>query len=407
MKLELCHTLSTETIQIDVPEAFANDLEHVVVIKDGEAFQLKSTIPDEIKKKNDLRKQFENNEFEYLRTTYYLDLDENADPDDFEEDFVNHAKNLVYGNYPELQAIIDESASNESIYHTICVHFVVYAVCKNREEKMNQKNESQKSDRCYAKDYAKRLLNLFRSLRFSEPGGMTKFSAELNDIEQFMQRDERRHAGYDKLFAGITATVSQLANVFITNDGEQRINLVKAFEEVAQGEDNPDRKQLISKVSSIIDSTITYYENYILNLDKIEDDISTINEDVSLSYIAVARGIVTGFINQTDKFLNDTTPGPEHDTTFVTAARNEYKKNTDIFYSYIEDLMAAFDDATNNVLPESAFATNIHYIWFNTRKARNSEDGNWPVNLAKLFYDNFAQLFKDVPTNMKMGQKSN
>ena len=403
MKLELCHTLSTETIQIDVPEAFANDLEHVVMIKDGEAFQLKSTIPDEIKKKNELRKKFEDNEFEYLRTNYYEDLDEDADPEEFEKDFTDHVKIIIYERYPELKAVI----TDDSIYHTLCVHFVVYAVCKNREEKMNQKNEAQKSDRCYAKDYAKRLLNLFRSLSFSEPGSMTKFSAELNDVEQFMQRDERRHAGYDKLFAGITATVSQLANVFITDDGEQKINLVKAFEDVAQGEDNPDRQQLIHKISGIIDSTITYYENYILNLDKIEDDISTISNDVSLSYIAVARGIVTGFINQTDKFLNDTTPGPEHDTTFVTAARNEYKKNTDIFYSYIEDLMAAFDDATNNILPESPFATNIHYIWFNTRKARNSEDGNWPVNLAKLFYDNFAQLFKDVPTNMKMGQKSN
>ena len=207
MQLELCHTLSTETIQIDVPDAFVKDLEHVVVIHEGEAYQLKSTIPDEIKKKNDLRKQFEDNEFEYLRTNYYLDLDENADPDDFEEDFVNHAKNLVYGNYPELQAIIDESASNESIYHTICVHFVVYAVVKNKEEKMQQKNDAQKTDRCYAKDYAKRLINLFNIINFSDPGSITKFSAELRDMEQFMQNDPRRHAGYDKLFAGINVSV--------------------------------------------------------------------------------------------------------------------------------------------------------------------------------------------------------
>ena len=36
MKIELCHTLSTETIQIDIPDVFAKDLDHVVVINEGE-----------------------------------------------------------------------------------------------------------------------------------------------------------------------------------------------------------------------------------------------------------------------------------------------------------------------------------------------------------------------------------
>jgi hypothetical protein len=197
MKVELCHTTSTETIEIDIPENFAKDLEHVVVFNAGEAFQLKSTVPDEVKEKNKLRKEFENKHFEYLRVRHYSDLDENSDPVKFEENFNETVTKIISLQYPELNKII-----NEQILHTLCVHFVLYAVYRNKEEKLQKKNEEQKSDRCYAKDYAKRLIKMFRNLSFSDPGSMTTFSEELNMIEKFMQCDERRHAGYDKLFIG-------------------------------------------------------------------------------------------------------------------------------------------------------------------------------------------------------------
>ena len=402
MKVDVCHTLSTEIIQIDLPDQFAQDLDHVVVINGGEAYQLKSTIPDEIKKKNDLRKQFEDNEFEYLRTTYYLDLDENADPDDFEEDFVNHAKNLVYGNYPELQAIIDESASNESIYHTLCVHFVVYAVVKNREEKMQQKNDAQKSDRCYAKDYAKRLITLFNIIDFSDPGSITKFSAELRDMEQFMQNDPRRHAGYDKLFSGINATVRDLANAFITKEGEAQINLVQAFQKVATGEENPDRKLLIDKIQNILSVTSKYYRNYIENIDKIEQDISNFSLPIPMAYCAVARGLVAGFINATDAFLNG---DPNATQEQITERKNIYRKELEKFLNYFDDLMAAYDDTNDNQVKDDNFSKNLYYVWENLDNARSSDTETWPTDLAKLLYGKYQDLFGAIPNDI--GKKSN
>ena len=401
MKVELCHTLSTEIIQIDIPEVFVKDLKHVVIISEGEAYQLKSTIPDEIKKKNKLRQEFEDKEFEYLRTNYYSDLDENTDPDDFEEDFVDHAKNLVYGNYPELQSLV----TDDIFYHTICTHFVLYAVHKNREEKLNKKNEKQKSDKCYAKDFAKRLINLFRVLSFSDPSSIKTFSDELSEVEQFMRTDSRRHAGYDKLFFGISSTVNQLANAFITNEGEQKINIVKAFEDVASSPDNPDRQKLIAKISGIIDNTITYYENYILSIDKTEEEIATISDDVSLAYIAVARGLVVGFINATDAFLK--TYDNTADAATKEASMKKYKTELEQFCGYFDDLVASFDDATDNTVPDTAFANSIGCIWFSLDQAKSSDDENWPTTLAKQLFNDFNQLFKDVPTDLKMKQKSN
>lgn len=401
MKVELCHTVSTETIELDLPELFVNDLEHVVVISEGEAFQLVSTIPEDVKAKNMVRKEFEDKEFETLRLTYYKDLNEDEDPDKFEQDFNTKVKDVINEKY---QSQID--FFTDAVIHTLCVHFVVYAICKNREEKLAEKNEAQKSDKCYAKDYAKRLINLFRILSFNEPGSIRRFSEELNTLEKFMQSDTRRHAGYDKLFAGVHATVTQLANVFITNGTEQKINLVRAFEDVAQGEDNEDRKRLISKISEIIDNTIKYYENYILSIDKTEEDISKINDDISISYIYVGRGLVANFINNTDAFLAIADSG-ENDAVKIATARKEYKKQFEMFCNYFDDLIAAFDDVTNNTTPDSVFATNLNFIWFNVNKFKSSESETWPIDLAKALFEHYNEIFKDVPITPKTVEKSN
>lgn len=400
MKVELCHTISTETIELNLPDQFVNDLEHVVVLHDGEAFQLKSMIPDEVKGRNKLRKDFEDREFEGLRTEYYRDLNEDSDPDEFEKDFTEKIKGIIFAAYPDLDAI-----ANEAMYHTICVHFVIYAVYKNRAEKLEAKNNEQKSDKNYAKDYAKRLINLFKILDLREAGSIRKFSEELNTLEKFMQGDTRRHAGYDKLFAGIHFTVQQLAKVFINNDVNTKINLVKAFEDAANGEDNEDRKKLIASIDDITNLTIKYYNDYIANIDKTEYDISVINSDLSLAYLTVGQGLVAKFINDTDKFLGDS--GTEKDSVKLSELRKEYKKKLEMFCNYFDDLIAAFDDVTNNITPDSVFATNLNYIWFNMNKYRSSESETWPSDLAKLLFDNYNELFKDVPQYQKKENSSN
>lgn len=401
MKLEFCHTLSTESIQIDVPDIFAKDLEHVVIINEGEAYQLKSTIPDEIKKKNNLRKEFEDKHFEYLRVKHYSDLDENSDPVKFEENFNETVTKIISLQYPELNKII-----NEQILHTLCVHFVVYAVYKNREEKLMAKNEAQKEDRCYAKDFAKRLIKLFGMLSFSDPGSIRKFSEELNAIEKFMKSDRRRHAGYDKLFTGISATVTMLANAFITKDGEQKINIVKAFEETAAGANNLDRQALIKKVIDILDNTIKYYNNYIDSINKTEADIATIFDDISMSYLAVARGISAQFINDTDAFLNESAAA-SNDSEKQKELRLQYKLKLEMFCYYFDDLVAAFDDATDNTMPTNEFATTLSDIWSTINQMKSSESDTWPTELAKYLFDNFEKLFGAVPNNAQVNKKSN
>ena len=401
MKIELCHTLSTEIIELNLPDQFVNDLEHVVIIRDGEAYQLKSTIPDEIKKKNELRKQFEDNEFEAIRTTYYKDLDEDADPDQFEREFVDRIRDLIYIGYPEFSDLITDDA----IYHTICAHFVVYAIHKNREEKLHKKNEEQKSDHCYAKDFAKRLINLFGILDLREAGSIRKFSEELNTLEKFMQCDTRRHAGYDKLFAGIHVTVQRLAKVFINNDMDTKINIVKAFEDIANGQNNEDRNKLIAKINEIVSATTKYYNDYISAIDKTEQDIAVISPDVSLAYLTVGQGLVTGFINDTDKFLADS--GVEKDAVKLSELRKAYRTKIEMFCNYLDDLVVAFDDVTNNTTPDSIFAKNLNTIWSNMNNCRSSESETWPTDLAKFLFDNYQNLFKDVPSHQKKENSSN
>ena len=121
----------------------------------------------------------------------------------------------------------------------------------------------------------------------------------------------------------------------------------------------------------------------------------------------VARGLVAQFINSTDAFLKNSEPSATNDAEALKKIRDEYKKQLEMFCNYFDDLVAAFDDVTDNTTPDSVFATNLNYIWFNINKARSSESETWPTDLARLLFDHYNEIFKDVPTTFPTKQNSN
>ena len=103
MKIHMFNMRTLENLELTIPDKFAEDMEHVVVIKDQEFFNLKSTLPDDVRRRDGLRQQFEDNEFEKIRSEFYSDLDENANPEEFEKDFVSKIKSIINDKYPELK----------------------------------------------------------------------------------------------------------------------------------------------------------------------------------------------------------------------------------------------------------------------------------------------------------------
>ena len=79
---------------------------------------------------------------------------------------------------------------------------------------------------------------------------------------------------------------------------DEKIKALAEFMEVDESQveykgsspDNPDRQKLIAKISGIINNTIKYYENYILSIDKTEEEIATIRPLIDAE-IAKAGGV--------------------------------------------------------------------------------------------------------------------
>lgn len=389
MKINLLHTVSLENIKLEIPDTFA-DLEKVVVVKDQEFFQLKSTLPDDVKKKKELVDQFENAEFENIRQKYYSDLDENTKTDEFEKDFTEKISALIKEKYSELNAIV---ADHKAILHTICMHFIVHAVFKNRDIKREELNKAQKKDDCYGIDYAMRLTELFKKLALENPESIRLFSAELSDIESFMKSDPRRHAGFDKLFSGITLMVTSLANIFISKDAQRdKVNLVKAFQEAA--ENNKDRDAMIARINNAVTDVTKYYDMMIANVRSIEPSIKRAHENLATACLLVARGLVTQFVTATNDYVSKF---DEKNPEESNARAGVYRQTIEQFCTYLDDLLMAYDDMTKNVRTGEEHEARLFYIWERMTEFKSSTESTWPGELANVYVTQFNDLFGDLP----------
>lgn len=393
MKIHMFNMRTLENLELTIPDKFAEDMEHVVVIKDQEFFNLKSTLPDDVRKRDGLRQQFEDNEFEKIRSEFYSDLDENANPEEFEKDFVSKIKTIINDKYPELKELIGEAETNDGIYHTICLHFVVYAIYKNRELHLEEVNKDQKKAECYGIDYAMRLTELFKKLSLDNPESIKLFSDELQEVERFMKNDTRkRHAGYDKLFSGISFMVSKLATIFITDNTKDSVNLVKAFQEAA--ENNKDRDILVGRINETVDGVVRHFNSMIENVKSIEPQVARAHSDLATAYLMVARGLVVQFVTATEKYVKNFDENKmDESRAYATVYHDELKK----FCVYLDDLIMAYDDVTANKETGSENEKKLFYIWSMMNEGKESHKETWPAELANTYVVQFKELFDGVP----------
>ena len=73
--------------------------------------------------------------------------------------------------------------------------------------------------------------------------------------------------------------------------------------------------------------------------------------------------------------------------------------------NYFDDLMSAYDDISNNELPDDVYSKNLVYIWTNIDRARSSDTETWPTDLARLLYDQYQDLFSSLPEKVERNSR--
>lgn len=382
------------TFRVELPPTTTNIKNLVIVDEQNNSYELTSTVPDEVLKKNKLREEFESKEFDKLYQNFPNILEFNKDPE-MAEKLVLMIMMTIKTDYAELEKM----PNLEGIARTIASHFVPYASSRAREKQMKDANDKLKQDSNYCKDFALRILAMFSELDISNPNSVRGFSEKLSSIKKFMDIDPRRHAGQVRLLRGIAETVNKLSQVFLTEEGESKIDLVKAFTDIQKN--NEELLKVKGKFNTIMKETKQYFTDVINDIDQNKKLAEVYPDDADIAYLALQRGLIGQYLNATNAYaeaMNDTTK----DEATKKQISQEYGKAIGSFYRYMEDLVACYDAYTDNRPADNEHAKTIGIILDTMLAVEDDEkDPAWPYHLAVMLQSQAEAWFKDVPLDLR------
>ena len=292
----------------------------------------------------------------------------------------------------------------QSIARTIASHFVPYAAMRERDKAMSEANEKAKMDENYMCDYAMRILDMFNSLHLGDPNSVRGFSAKLTEIKRFMEIDSRRHAGYDRLMKGIAEAVNKLSQVFITDNGESKIDLVKAFSDVTHN--NEELQKVKDKFNTIMEETKKYFSECIDDLNNAGKLAVIFPGQPELSYLAVLRGLISQYLQSTNAYIEHNT-NEKNDEVAKRQVAHDYGVAIGAFMRYTEDVVACYDCYTKNQPADNEYARTIGVIYNTVLSMEdNDKDPAWPYHLAVTLQSQAQEWFKDVPFTQPESEKT-
>lgn len=385
------NTITKEAAAVELPESLAENFDNVVLVNNYETFSLKSTIPDDIKKLRNLEQQFEEKEFNTIYESWY------HSPSSFEEiektydeSFKEYFNGCVEEKYPEINEL--EQSKKDSVCLTLKTRFLAYMFNKQSEtEKLEETDESQI---CFGKDYANRIIALFKSLSLDDPVSICTFSDGLEKIENAMLSDKRRRAGFDSLMLGLSSAIQDIATIFISDPNKESVNIVEAFKNSVN---NKDKKILKTKLEKVIKDSSDYYNNFLNGIDDAINTINRVDSNKSVAYLRVAWRIVSDFCHATDQFIKDLNQvkNQENSQEILKQKSQSYKTTVSSFSYSLDMLMVAFD---YEKVKEDECGKSVINLWKLYEKEKSSDDNNWYFTLARDYiagWDTFFSCLKD------------
>ena len=385
---------SLASFKMELPDTVSK-LGNLVITneKGDEVYELKDTVPADIHRKNELRDQFEQKEFDNLMLQFPEITSENPDPD-LEEKVVLAISLCIKTTYPELAAL----GSLEAISRTIASHFIPYAAMKTQEKMLNDQSRKEQKSVCFAKDYALRFIELFGGLDLKDPKSVLHFADRLKMINTFMRADTRRKAGVNKLLHGVTETMNKMAQVFFTDQGENKIDIIRAFQDVSKH--NEEMLRVKANFDKCMGECIAFFKTFTEGSAIAVKEVLQVHPDADIAFLAVMRGLVVQLVMTVDEYFRFAQE-PNHSLDEKKEKALDYQKKMQLTLTYIDDLIMMYDDYYQNNIPNNEYAKNLGLIWDIVTIAKNNEeDVAWAYHLAVQLQSQFEELFKGIPTDL-------
>lgn len=402
MIIKFLNTITHEEYPCELPDSMVENIDHTFAYINDTIYGFFSTIPEELKDQEECKKEVKDKLFPVLRFSYFnykLPIDI---PSNFDEKFDQVLDNLLQKKYPEIYQRIERNKNN--FYGECRALFLAYVFDNVQKEEKALK--SHRKDECFCKDYALRIIDMFKNLSLDEIPSIEIFSATLSKLDQEMLIDDRRKAGYRLILAGLANTISKLTSIFITNPGEKPINLVNAFREAVttpgeiaagvNGTNNSDKTNYIEKIKVIIDESIQYFEKILTDIDTAIETIKKVDSCKSIAYLKMEQQFVSAFIDATMSFLNKYKEESDEKTKAGIIA--SYGKVSTEFTSAIDTLLVSFDCTPND---DNPLQDNVVAIWKMIGDAIETKSPTWYFELTKQFMDNWNSLFGSLEPETK------
>jgi len=381
MIIKFLNTITHEEYQCELPDSMVENIDHTFAYINDTIYGFFSTIPEELKDQEECKKEVKDKLFPVLRFSYFNYKTPIDVPSNFDTKFNQVLDNLLQKNYPEIYQRIEKNKDN--FYSECRALFLAYVF--DNVEKEKKTAEIQRKDECFCKDYALRIIDMFKNLSLDEIPSIETFSSTLSKIDQEMLLDDRRRAGYRLLLTGLADAISKLNSVFITKPGETSINLVKVFKENIN---NPDRATYIEKIKVIINEAIQYFEKILTDTNVAIDTIKKVDSCKSIAYLKMEQQFVSAFVSSTMSFLNKYKE--EQDEKNKANIIASYGRVATEFTIAIDTLIVSFDCTPND---DNPLQDNVITVWKMIEDQLESKSPTWYFELTKQFMDNWNSLF--------------
>lgn len=406
MLIKFLNTVTHEEYPCELPDSMVENIDHTFAYINDTIYGFFSTMPEELKDQEECKKEVKDKLFPVLRFSYFNYKGPVDIPSNFDEKFNQTLDNLLQKKYPEIYQRIEKNKDN--FYGDCRALFLAYVF--DNVEKEKKALEMQRKDECFCKDYALRIIDMFKNLSLNEVPSIEVFSATLSKIDQEMLVDTRRRSGYRLLLTGLADTVSKLTSVFITKPGEKPIDLVNAFREavatpgaIAAGcndVDNPDRANYVEKIKVIINEAIQYFEKILTDIDTAIETIKKVDSCKSIAYLKMEQQFVSAFIDATMSFLNKYKDEPdENKKAGIIVAYNTVATE---FHTAIDTLLVSFDCTPND---DNPLQDNVIAVWKMIEDQLASQSPTWYFELTKQFMDNWNSLFGALEPETKPSEE--
>jgi len=390
MQVVLFNVKTQQSYPCEINNDIGTNFEDIRLLCDGNVYRLINTIPDEVKTLNALREAFETAEFDRLIKTKFNYKTKEEIPVDFEAQFVAELDTEeVQNKYPDFFKSIKDN--KQQVFHTLCTHYLTFMFMARRFNDILESNKQNMLDKSYAKDFAMRFKRLFAMSTWYNNQSLVNMYEQLEELRRFMDIDDRRHAGYDKLMGGI-AQVSAAVGKLLVGGASDSVKNSKITE------DDKENSKLFKSISKAFTDVHKYYEDFIKDIDNTVAKVTELDKDKHIAYLKVLRPVITQFMKDTDLYMKEASKVEDGDKARLELVKNAYITALKSYFDNINNVFISYDSDTREV--DKEVEKQFIAVWESSNYFKNNSGaGDWFIQLARLMYKSYNDLFAEILTD--------